>query len=395
MTSLYATRRCAASARDSRIRVASRRPGTPPLRRGSCVSSRLCRCGVLFSPARVGAADVVVPRLNARSSESLDSAEAKRKEIKIESNRADQVIDVVEDVDTAPSAAGLARSMRSQPTPVSVPHDSRGRACRPNAGARRALLAPSACGCSPRPRSTASAARTTRRRTEAICASSRSIPAWRAVFERLAPFASARLVHDGREWCRSGNECWRSPSTAGDRFERHFDAAFVRGADERSMFTVNIYMNSAGDGGDQRRRDALRRRDAPPRRGGRRDRARGGQCVVFRQPPALTSTTMAKSSRRVRSTSSVPTSCIGPSPTSTTPAPTRRSRRFSREVGPHLASSRTTYIPTATSFRSTHSGPAASSNCNAADPAACAPPSSWPSSHNTANSGPLRWCRRR
>ena len=47
-------------------------------------------------------------RLNARSSESLDSAEAKRKEIKIESNWADQVIDVVEDVDTAPSAARCA-----------------------------------------------------------------------------------------------------------------------------------------------------------------------------------------------------------------------------------------------------------------------------------------------
>ena len=232
-------------------------------------------------------------RLNARSSESLDSAEAKRKEIKIESNWADQVIDVVEDVDTAPSAARCAGSpMRSQPTPVSVPHDSRGRAL------------PAECWRIDELFSRAECLRLLAKAEEYGFGRTNYPPAYRGnlrlitvdpglarvVFERLAPFAPARLVHDGREWVPVGcNECWRlAKYRAGDRFERHFDAAFVRGADERSMFTVNIYMNSAGDGGDFVGGATRFYAGATHRHGGEEVAAiapEAGQCVVFRQPP--------------------------------------------------------------------------------------------------------------
>ena len=187
-------------------------------------------------------------RLNARA-EVARFGGGGRKEIKIESNWADQVIDVVGDVDTAPSAARCAGSpMRSRPTPVSVPHDSRGRAL-PAECWRIDELFSRECLRLLAKASTASAANT-RRRTEGNLRLITVDPGLaRVVFERLAPFAPARLVHDGRGGCRSAARCALAKYRAGDRFERHFDAAFVRGADERSMFTVNIYMNSAGAAG--------------------------------------------------------------------------------------------------------------------------------------------------
>lgn len=104
-----------------------------------------------------------------------------------------------------------------------------------------------------------------------------------AMWRRLQPFVPAVLECDGEMWEACGlNECWRlSKYHPGDRFERHCDACFDRNRRERSMLTVNIYMNSDFEGGDTRfYRDGFESREADLT-----IRPQPGLCLLFRQPP--------------------------------------------------------------------------------------------------------------
>ena len=74
------------------------------------------------------------------------------------------------------------------------------------------------------------------------------------VWERLKPLLPSKLVTKRNSkgdvveaWEATGlNECWRlAKYHPGDRFGRHFDACFERSRTERSMYTVNIYMNGS------------------------------------------------------------------------------------------------------------------------------------------------------
>jgi hypothetical protein len=107
-----------------------------------------------------------------------------------------------------------------------------------------------------------------------------------AVWERIRPHVPARLTVDSQDWEAVGlNECWRMAKyVPGDRFKGHTDAAFSRGADEMSMFTVNAYMN--GDFTQGRTRFFGNFDSA-----GEPDFAVAGApglCCVFRQPPGAT-----------------------------------------------------------------------------------------------------------
>lgn len=103
-----------------------------------------------------------------------------------------------------------------------------------------------------------------------------------AMWRRLRPFVPATLKCRGKVWEACGlNECWRlSKYHPGDRFGRHCDANFQRTGAERSMLTVNIYMNDDFEGGSTRFFPDGRSSDA--------DLAiqpRPGLCLLFRQPP--------------------------------------------------------------------------------------------------------------
>lgn len=102
-----------------------------------------------------------------------------------------------------------------------------------------------------------------------------------AVWERLRPLVPATLDIEGETWDACGlNECWRlAKYYPGDRFKGHCDAAFYRSDGERSMFTVNIYMNEEMAGGSTR--FYFTDHGAP-------DYAVTPQtvlCLLFRQPP--------------------------------------------------------------------------------------------------------------
>lgn len=123
----------------------------------------------------------------------------------------------------------------------------------------------------------------------------------RSVWERLRALAPPRLVDAaGRAWVPVGlNECWRlAKYHAGDKFERHFDAAFVRDRDrERSMLTVNIYMSDAARADDGLPADGIATCVGGATRfyAGANEEVGGdevasitpaaGHCVIFRQPP--------------------------------------------------------------------------------------------------------------
>ena len=57
-----------------------------------------------------------------------------------------------------------------------------------------------------------------------------------------------KVVEDGHEWSAVGlNECFRlSKYCDGDVFQSHVDTCFERNCDEKSMYTVNIYLNGTG-----------------------------------------------------------------------------------------------------------------------------------------------------
>lgn len=66
-----------------------------------------------------------------------------------------------------------------------------------------------------------------------------------AVWQRMRGLVPATVQDEGAEWRACGlNECWRlAKYLPGDQFGAHVDACFERDEDERSMFTVNVYMN--------------------------------------------------------------------------------------------------------------------------------------------------------
>ena len=67
-----------------------------------------------------------------------------------------------------------------------------------------------------------------------------------ALWPRLRTHVPRVVVdREGDRWeAKNLNECWRlAKYFPGDRFARHTDAFFERSRDERSFFTVNVYLN--------------------------------------------------------------------------------------------------------------------------------------------------------
>lgn len=94
------------------------------------------------------------------------------------------------------------------------------------------------------------------------------------------------MIEEGEVWQLCGcNEVFRlSKYNATDRFQRHVDTYFERslggGTLEKSMFTVNIYLNDDFTGGTTRfycdhDRDVIEAAVVPET----------GLCLLFRQPP--------------------------------------------------------------------------------------------------------------
>jgi hypothetical protein len=106
-----------------------------------------------------------------------------------------------------------------------------------------------------------------------------------AVYERMRPHLPASVQEGGRTWKLVGlNECWRlAKYYPGDSFEKHVDASFRRFDDEKSMYTVNLYLNADFEGGTTGFYGS--------RSGGGRDPGdfrvvpHAGTALVFRQPP--------------------------------------------------------------------------------------------------------------
>jgi len=102
-----------------------------------------------------------------------------------------------------------------------------------------------------------------------------------AVWRRLQPVMPTTVSCDGVGWDVVGlNECWRlAKYCPGDRFQGHCDDCFERSSKERSMFTVNIYMNGGFEGGSTRfYLNNLKNADLSVL-------PETGLCLVFRQPP--------------------------------------------------------------------------------------------------------------
>mmetsp|Transcript_115918 Transcript_115918/g.322774 ORF Transcript_115918/g.322774 Transcript_115918/m.322774 type:complete len:460 (+) Transcript_115918:66-1445(+) len=102
-----------------------------------------------------------------------------------------------------------------------------------------------------------------------------------SVWGRLQPLVPSALNHRHQQWTACGlNDCWRlSKYHPHDRFERHVDTCFLRTYDERSMLTVNIYLNEGFEGGSTRfyfnSHGSADFNVAP----------KAGLCLLFRQPP--------------------------------------------------------------------------------------------------------------
>lgn len=68
---------------------------------------------------------------------------------------------------------------------------------------------------------------------------------WSRIRSRVPP----HVDEDGHVWDAVGlNECFRlSKYCDGDKFQSHVDTYFQRSNDEKSMYTVNIYLNGNGN----------------------------------------------------------------------------------------------------------------------------------------------------
>ena len=108
------------------------------------------------------------------------------------------------------------------------------------------------------------------------------------LYLRLLQYLPQTVVEDESVWSISGlNECWRwAKYHQDDRFGAHVDTCFQKSMTEKTMFTVNIYLNGHGEfiGGTTRFYE-----DAPKRGDPRVEEARvipsAGRCLIFRQPP--------------------------------------------------------------------------------------------------------------
>jgi len=104
------------------------------------------------------------------------------------------------------------------------------------------------------------------------------------VWVRLRELLPPTLEAEGVTWDAVGlNECWRlAKYLEGDRFGAHCDTNFERTDDERSMYTVNIYMNDVpkAAGGATRFYSARRDQEAVVEVA-----PKVGLGVCFRQPP--------------------------------------------------------------------------------------------------------------
>jgi hypothetical protein len=107
------------------------------------------------------------------------------------------------------------------------------------------------------------------------------------LYSRLLQFLPQTVEEDESMWRISGlNECWRwAKYHQDDRFGAHVDAFFQKSMNEKTMFTVNVYLNGDGDfmGGTTRFYAEPNKRGDP-----RVEEARvipsAGRCLVFRQP---------------------------------------------------------------------------------------------------------------
>ena len=116
-----------------------------------------------------------------------------------------------------------------------------------------------------------------------------------ALWRRLAPHVPAEHTDaSGASWDAIGcNEVLRvARYSPGDEFGAHVDAAFVRSGEERSMYTVNAYLNGGFEGGATRFYDGDEEGDLMTaiHHGEVGEPAyafapRQGAACVFRQPP--------------------------------------------------------------------------------------------------------------
>lgn len=107
------------------------------------------------------------------------------------------------------------------------------------------------------------------------------------LYLRILNFVPHVVEEDGHKWNICGlNECWRlAKYHPGDRFGAHVDTFFQKSKTEKTMFTVNIYLNGDGEfvGGSTRFYAEPIVRGEP-----RLEEARvipsPGRCLIFRQP---------------------------------------------------------------------------------------------------------------
>lgn len=103
-----------------------------------------------------------------------------------------------------------------------------------------------------------------------------------AMWRRLEPLLDPSLALGAQTWRAIGlNPCWRlSKYYPGDRFARHIDYSVDKSTEEKSMLTVNIYLNDDFEAGSTRFFSDRQVPDADltvqPRR---------GLCLLFRQTP--------------------------------------------------------------------------------------------------------------
>mmetsp|Transcript_14877 Transcript_14877/g.15594 ORF Transcript_14877/g.15594 Transcript_14877/m.15594 type:complete len:277 (+) Transcript_14877:52-882(+) len=114
------------------------------------------------------------------------------------------------------------------------------------------------------------------------------------LWERIVNFVPQTVIEDGSTWTSYGlNDCWRlAKYYSGDRFGAHVDAYFLKTINEKSMYTVNIYLNGDGDfvGGSTRFYQSVDRKSRKNGSDSKIEEARvlpsAGRCVIFRQPNA-------------------------------------------------------------------------------------------------------------
>eukprot|EP01065_Artemidia_motanka_P030164 TRINITY_DN36176_c0_g1_i1.p1 TRINITY_DN36176_c0_g1~~TRINITY_DN36176_c0_g1_i1.p1 ORF type:complete len:247 (+),score=57.07 TRINITY_DN36176_c0_g1_i1:59-742(+) len=99
------------------------------------------------------------------------------------------------------------------------------------------------------------------------------------IARRVGKLFPQRVRAEQADWKFVGlNECWRlAKYHPGDQFGKHCDACYERSREERSMYTVNVYMSGDHRGGATRffrGKEMVFKVDPEP-----------GLALVFRQPP--------------------------------------------------------------------------------------------------------------